>query len=159
MSEFYENLGIRTGPIRTIPPVIEVTSPKKPRQAAEERNAGRRNGRDFGRFAKPLNALAPGGVFSGRRCSSRTSGEYAVSRSSRRFGWAPPRFGHDESPTTASDPAQGQSFSSYTSDFSGNGAPQIFLSGSRHSAPICFSEEPSQAVIQTTRNWACVWWY
>jgi hypothetical protein len=30
MSESYRNVGIWTGPVRTIPLVIEVTSPKKP---------------------------------------------------------------------------------------------------------------------------------
>jgi hypothetical protein len=44
------------------------------------------------------------------------------------------------------------SCSSYSSVCSGNSTPQSHFSGSTHSAPICFSEEPSRAMTQTTRN-------
>ena len=48
----------------------------------------------------------------------------------------------------------GQSFSSYSSACSGNSKPDTCFSGSKNSAPIRFSEEPSQAMIQATR--ACM---
>ena len=53
----------------------------------------------------------------------------------------------------------GHSFPSYSSACSGNRSPQRCFPGSKHSAPICFSEEPSRATIQVTRNCACAWRY
>jgi hypothetical protein len=50
----------------------------------------------------------------------------------------------------------GHPFSLYSSACSGNRSPQTCFPGSKHSAPICFSEEPSRAMIQVTRNCACL---
>src|SRR5258708_32468386 len=46
----------------------------------------------------------------------------------------------------------GQSFSSYSSASTGNSTPQMPFSGSQHSAPTSFSEEPGLASTQITRN-------
>ncbi len=43
------------------------------------------------------------------------------------------------------------------SDCWGSVVSQSCFCGSKHSASICFSKERSRAVIQTTRNCACLW--